>query len=166
MICRNASEFEHHDHSTRKAWCLQDKRCPSRYECENQLRLLGAGDAYWDICLDNLYDSFNSNTSAAASCLVYSFGISNDYAFDLTMGRLGCEVHMFDPTTPQYGHEFAKNCYFHPIGIYGGPRNTSYSLKFQSKYYGRIQDVNKMMRLDEIIEMLGHQNRTISIFKR
>ena len=162
MICRNVTEYEHHDH-TKKAWCLQDKQCPSRIECEYQLRLLGEGDAFWDVCLDNLHDSFNSNTSSP--CLIYSFGISNDFAFDLTMGRLGCEVHMFDPTTPQYEHEFAKNCYFHPIGIYGGPRNTSYSLKFQSKYYGRIQDVNKMMRFDEIVAMLGHQNRKISIFK-
>ena len=45
----------------------------------------------WKICADNLYE-FDENGNP--SCLVYSFGISNDYAFDLTMGRLGCEVHI------------------------------------------------------------------------
>jgi hypothetical protein len=80
------------------------------------------------------------------------------------MGRLGCEVHMFDPTV-SYPYEFGKNLYFHPWGLYGGQKNASYSVKFQSKHYGKIQDQNNMFRLNEIIEMLGHQNRIISVLK-
>ena len=127
MLCRNVTDYIH-DENTKKAWCIQHKQCPSTIECEYQLRLAGSGDAFWDICLDNLYDSFESSDNNI-SCLVYSFGISNDYAFDLTMGRLGCEVHMFDPTV-NYETNFGKNIYFHPYGVFGGPRNTSYSLKF------------------------------------
>ena len=160
ILCRNVTDYVHDEH-TRKAWCIQNKECPSTIQCEYQMRFEGSGDAFWDVCLDNLYDSFEHKNN---SCLVYSFGISNDFAFDLNMARIGCEVHLFDPTV-NYQQNFGQNCYFHPYGVYGGPRNTSYSLKFQSKYYGSIQDQNKMLRLDEIIEMLGHQNRTISILK-
>ena len=97
------------------------------------MELLGSGDAMWKLCADNLYD-FDENGDNP-TCLVYSFGISNDYAFDLTMGRLGCEVHMFDPTV-SYPYEFSKNVYFHNWGLYGGNIQTSYSMKFKSKYYG------------------------------
>jgi len=160
-VCRDLNTFNHDD-QTRKAWCMQNSQCPSTTKCLHQLTLPGYADDYWDLCLDDLYDSYdNENTT---SCLVYSVGISNDYAFDLNMARLGCEVHMFDPTVT-YEYNFGKNAYFHPWGLYGGPKNASSSVKFQSRWYGKIQDDNKMFRLEEIVEMLGHQNRTISVLK-
>ena len=30
-------------------------------------------------------------------CLVYSFGINNDFKFDDAIAKTGCEVHAFDP---------------------------------------------------------------------
>lgn len=163
-VCRDVNNFNHDDH-TRKAWCMQNELCPSTIKCLHQLTLNGYAGDFWDLCLDDLYDSFDSfDNEDRTSCLVYSIGISNDYAFDLNMGRLGCEVHMFDPTV-RYDYNFSKNVYFHQLGLYGGPKNESSSIKFQSKWYGKIQDENAMFRLDEIIEMLGHQNRTISVFK-
>lgn len=160
-ICKDTIHFDH-DEKTRKSWCMQNSKCPSTIKCLYQLSLSGYMEDYWELCLDDLYSSYD-NTNIT-NCLVYSVGISNDFAFDLNMGRLGCEVHMFDPTV-NYPYEFGKNCYFHNWGLYGGPKNISYSVKFHSKWYGKIQDEENMFTIDEIIEKLGHQNRTISVFK-
>ncbi len=53
----------------------------------------GCMDGHKYVCLDKLYvDVKNKN------CLIYSFGIANDWTFEAAMADLGCTVHAFDPT--------------------------------------------------------------------
>ena len=58
---------------------------------EIQLNILGGstdGEKY--ICLDTLMQDV-----AYGACLVYSFGIANDWSFEESMGSLGCMVIRF-----------------------------------------------------------------------
>lgn len=45
----------------------------------------------WYVCMDKKF-------YVSKPCLVYSFGIGNDFSFDDAMAKLGCEVHSFDPS--------------------------------------------------------------------
>lgn len=48
-------------------------------------------DGGWDICMDLPY-------AFSESCLIYSFGIDNDFSFEEAVEkRFNCEIHSFDP---------------------------------------------------------------------
>ena len=53
----------------------------------------GALDGHKYICLDKFYDDVQKG-----KCLIYSFGIANDWSFEEAMMNLGCVVRAFDPT--------------------------------------------------------------------
>ena len=64
------------------------------------------GDKY--ICMDNIVKT--------TPCLVYSFGIKDDWTFEDEMDRIGCTVHAYDHTidAPSIrGHRIA----FHKLGL-------------------------------------------------
>lgn len=51
-------------------------------------------------------------------CLVYCFGIQDDWSFDETMARYGCEVFAFDPSTGMTSHDHSPgNIHFHDWGL-------------------------------------------------
>ena len=58
-----------------------------------------SGCAFFDgdkfVCMDKMYDDMMSGDG---KCLVYSFGIADDWTFEDTMAGLGCRVRAFDPT--------------------------------------------------------------------
>jgi predicted small secreted protein len=76
-----------------------------RYNCRNKVRIGGKKeyiqnapnnlwriDGAWFICLD---ESFKLNKN---NCLVYSFGINNDYTFDQVIRyEYECNIYSFDP---------------------------------------------------------------------
>ena len=39
-------------------------------------------------------------------CLVYSFGVGEDFTFDDAMAKRGCEVHSFDPCKFQLSGQY------------------------------------------------------------
>ncbi|CAG5129790.1 unnamed protein product, partial [Candidula unifasciata] len=45
----------------------------------------------------NYYICFDKPLGPKPPCLVYSFGIDNDFSFDDAMAEAGCEVFSFDP---------------------------------------------------------------------
>ena len=59
------------------------KMCDSRGGCENWPQMDGAKK----ICMDTLYNDVKS-----ASCLIYSFGLSDDWTFEEYMAYMGCKV--------------------------------------------------------------------------
>mmetsp|Transcript_18346 Transcript_18346/g.27386 ORF Transcript_18346/g.27386 Transcript_18346/m.27386 type:complete len:281 (-) Transcript_18346:132-974(-) len=65
----------------------------------------------------NHYSSSSSNKTA--SCIVYSFGSSNQFDFEERVRKVapGCEIHTFDPTVPETGK--GKGIYDAYHGDYG-----------------------------------------------
>lgn len=82
-----------------------------QYNCKSILRLGTIEDGGWDVCDDYEFRPKNS-------CVVYSFGIDNDFSFDeAVVKRYGCEVHSFDPSMKEGEYVKPKTVTFHDIGL-------------------------------------------------
>ena len=62
-----------------KKWCEQQGNCESWPHMDGVKKL----------CMDQLYKDVKSK-----SCLIYSFGLSDDWSFEENMALLGCKVKM------------------------------------------------------------------------
>jgi len=80
-----------------------------RAACSKKHVLIGENSKEPDvhICLDNI----------SPPCVVYSFGIANNWIFDDYMISKGCHVYSFDPSMNVGKHKRHKNHLFEPIGI-------------------------------------------------
>ena len=135
---------------------IHSRTIPS-ISCQNILVHGGGKGSSWKICLDEL------DRRQFTDCLVYSVGIADDWSFDKKMGELGCEVHSFDPTQ-NYTRKLAPNVTFHKIGLYGGILNDSRTINFTNKIGWKMQTDAKMLHFGEVVDVLGHSGRRISIF--
>ena len=50
-------------------------------------------------------------------CIIYSFGISNEWSFDEAMEAYGCRVFAFDPSMGKGNHNHSRNIQFFNIGL-------------------------------------------------
>ena len=71
----------------------------------------GSTDGERYLCMDNFYNDILNKR-----CIIYSFGISNDYHFEEEMGSLGCVVYAHDPTV-SLPLSPAQNVYFKKVGL-------------------------------------------------
>ena len=104
-------------------------------------------------------------TKEKYGCLVYSIGSNGDFQFEeglqRLLGKQTCEVHIFDFN--DYSSKMPKHLdlHYHPWGLkkigvdipefINGEKRTIIDSEFYS--------------IDEIVEKLGHKDRTIDIFK-
>ncbi|XP_067664798.1 probable methyltransferase-like protein 24 [Haliotis asinina] len=123
---------------------------PPEYKC-SKIEMKGN----WHICNDGKF-------KVKPPCLVYSFGIWNDWSFDDAMGALGCEVHSFDPSIGKTSFNRSKNVHFHDLGLSGRDSDTYVPTK---DIYVKKTTTWKVRRLKTIMEMLGHTNRHLDILK-
>ena len=101
---------------------------------------------YWDghkfLCIDEVHKDIEQN-----ECLVYSFGVSDDWSFEKLLGRVGCKVLAFDPTV-NLPNRLENNVLFEKIGLS--------ALKDAS---------NSLDTLSSILQKHGHSKSKITYLK-
>lgn len=109
----------------------------------------------WWICMDKPF-------IIKPPCLVYSFGIANDFSFDDDMAKHGCEVHSFDPSMKTDDYTRNTSVHFHAIGIGG---HTVEKFNPRKDMYVKDNTTWTIMTLNLIKTALGHKNRKIDVLK-
>merc|ERR1719154_194703 len=95
------------------------------------------GDKF--ICMDNL--------PLGKPCLMYSFGIANDWAFEDFMDYWGCEIHAYDPTV-DFPAKRGDQISFYKLGL------------------GTVTEPTVPSdTLANIFQMNGHSNATVDYLK-
>ncbi|XP_046543478.1 probable methyltransferase-like protein 24 [Haliotis rubra] len=113
--------------------------------CGDMRRMGYQQDGGWEICNDPL-------VKPKKSCLVYSFGINNDFSFDDEMAKeYKCEIHSFDPSMGQPDHHHGDHVTFHSLGV--------------ADYNGKSPKNWPVKTLADIRQSLHHQQTTIDVLK-
>lgn len=135
------------------------------FSCPHLKKVGGLGDGPKYTCDPHrLGDTKNNNTNNG--CLVYSIGSAGNYLFEDALLRLkpNCEIHVFDPgdyqrnetssSTTTSASTSSKNVHFHQWGL------TSDTYKVEAR-----RGKGEYLTFVEMQRRLGHQDRTIDIFK-
>jgi len=113
--------------------------------CRKSERFGNILDGGWDMCLVPPYNP-------GSSCLVYSFGINNDFSFDDAIAKkFQCTIRSFDPSMKVGEHKRGEHISFYKIGLDG--RN-----------YVNEKNWN-MLTLSSILQKFGESNSTIDYLK-
>ncbi|KAK3101365.1 hypothetical protein FSP39_003029 [Pinctada imbricata] len=113
--------------------------------CHQNIRVGNVVSGGWNVCHDPAY-------RPSSPCLVYSFGINDDWTFDEDMvATYGCEVHSFDPSIDRKSYHYSNQVHFHNLGLGGKDYKTSTGWELRT--------------VDTIMKMLGHSDRIIDILK-
>lgn len=94
------------------------------------------------VCMDDVLKDVENN-----QCLIYSFGVADDWTFEDIMDDLGCTIYAFDASV-DYPERRGKNIHF-------------------EKVFVGIKDdaAQNTMALSRILSKHGHTNRKISYLK-
>ncbi|KAK2717615.1 hypothetical protein QYM36_006403 [Artemia franciscana] len=85
-------------------------------------------------------------------CLIYSFGVNDDWSFEEAMQVYGCKVLAFDPSIGKKPFKYSDNIYFYDFGL------------------GKIDDLHhpdgwKLRTLGTLVDKFGHTNDIIDVLK-
>ncbi|ELU18025.1 hypothetical protein CAPTEDRAFT_222777 [Capitella teleta] len=84
------------------------------YTCDKHVLYGSPGDGGYPLCEDKTFVLKKND------CLVYSFGIRDDWSFDDALyEKMGCEVHSFDPSIGKEDHMHKPKVHFHNLGLWG-----------------------------------------------
>lgn len=98
------------------------------------------------ICLDPFVAPPERN------CLVYSFGINNEWSFDEAMDSYGCQVFAFDPSMKKKDHDHRPNIHFFNIGL--SSVNSTNDKGWRLLTLSSIYDMFKSRHGDRVIDYL------------
>jgi hypothetical protein len=94
-------------------------------------------DGQYPVCLDQAVRPISSKRKR---CIVYSFGINDEWSFEDAMEKYGCEVFAFDPSMKKEDHDHSVHIHFYNIGLGDGNYTDSNNWK--------------LMTLDSVYQML------------
>ncbi|XP_059168878.1 uncharacterized protein LOC131950675 [Physella acuta] len=142
------------DYSWWQRACLLEKDWKNMdYLCKD-VRLMGN----WPVCFDEPYRPVKDNKP----CIVYSFGIANDFRFDDAMAIYNCTVYSFDPSMNVEDHVRGSHVHFKKLGI-GVEDNPNFIPRFDG--YAKPGDHWNIQSMTSIMKMLGHTPQSISLLK-
>ncbi|ELU18121.1 hypothetical protein CAPTEDRAFT_191892 [Capitella teleta] len=115
FLCNNVSDEINNFTSIEDAQRVFHKLVTTKeYTCDRHVLYGHPGDGGYPLCEDKTF-ALKKN-----DCLVYSFGIRNDWSFDDALyEKMGCEVHSFDPSIGKEDHMHKPKVYFHNLGLWG-----------------------------------------------
>ena len=94
------------------------------------------------VCMDDLLKDLENN-----ECLIYSFGVADDWTFEDMMDSFGCNVYAFDASV-DYPARRGKN------------------INFEKVFVGtKDEEAKNTLALTTILSRHGHQNKKISYLK-
>lgn len=110
----------------------------------------------------------DDENGADDSCLVYSIGSNGNYRFEdglyELLGGPVCEIHIFDPGNYERDHLQHQNMHYHQWGLVGSD-DAQQQQQQQNREMARPHGAREMYSFQEIRRRLGHENRTIDLFK-
>ena len=132
---------------TQQTSCTFLKRFSGRW-----IKECGFLDGEKIVCMDNLYEDVK-----LGKCLIYSFGLADDWDFEEALANLGCTVRAFDPNV----EEIVKhpNIHFKKLGLSdknGTLKNTAAD--------GKVRQMPVLTLLDSI-KLFGDENKEITYLK-
>jgi len=129
---RSSEHLSEYAKSSIRRWIKLLTRMPCQLTeettmCEEIVEL-----ADWPAC-----DPKFSMPSGDEKCVVYSFGIANNWDFEAQAGANGCTVHAFDPTV-KYVKTLAQNVEFRCVGLGGDKVKGKHLQEFSHQHYGSV----------------------------
>ena len=122
---------------------------PTDTACKEKHRLGGGYQSYCRyvdggkiVCMDELIHDIENN-----ECVIFSFGIANDWTFEDMMDGLGCTVYAFDPSV-NFPSKRGRNITFEKLGV-----------------AAKKNEANLLDTLGNILKKYHHENRKISYLK-
>lgn len=117
--------------------------------CNLKIRMGAVGDGGWEICDDPEWRPLRP-------CIVYSFGINNDFTFDDDTARVyGCHVFSFDPSMKQESYNRSSLVSFYKLGIGGQKESVKKS----------VNNTWELLSFSDIKALLKHEQAVIDVVK-
>ncbi|XP_062570971.1 uncharacterized protein LOC134232994 [Saccostrea cucullata] len=121
-----------------------------QFHCKHIVRMGKVNDGGWDICHDCMPKS-----ETKSPCIVYSFGIENDFSFDDDISNTyGCQVYSFDPSMGVEDHQRSDKVRFFNKGLWNSKR-----LLQRARMYWNVDT------FEGILKDLKHVKTPIKILK-